>query len=465
MKIPSVLHKITKFCLPGGEGGDGLIGLKTRTRLLCTSPEKEQKRFLIPFHGEKISVVQQKDEELLVPLRELCNNLGVSWKGQYKRIKEDPVLNSVVSLRETTAIDGKSYDTLTLPLKYLNGFLFTISDKRLKNEEAKKKLALYKTECYDVLFKYFNQGFALNTEKLKEPSAKEALVCEVRKVVTPLAFKFDKLQYTYLAEENVQYGKTVLKHSLESYFNILKLVDFNIDFKDLKKGVSRFAPPNNKKLVAIKGIKGRQNLYDINVFKSHILSLPLSTRESLSELGYDIVYSNIKKFILDSNGYCFDGQDGAISMHTDIFFETLIQRDKNYLLLRNIVYIIQCKNSNFYVGSHLTQMKDRFRDHELIKNGNFESFVFLIQCHNDLGAPPQTLEHSIFYQLSKITLRSYEDFEKSGASGFKVSLEILSSCVTDVFMKKAPELSFIKSEKLLQASQWVKSLQENTWRE
>ena len=46
-------------------------------------------------------------------------------------------------------------------------------------------------------------------QKLKEPSAKEALVCEVKKVVTPLAFKFDKLQYTYLAEENVQYGKTV----------------------------------------------------------------------------------------------------------------------------------------------------------------------------------------------------------------------------------------------------------------
>ena len=252
----------------------------------------------------------------------------------------------------------------------------------------------------------------------------------------------------------------------------MKLVDSNIDFKDLKKGVSRFAPPNNKKLVAIKGIKGRQNLFSgeaHSVFKAHILSLPLSTRESLSELGYDIVYSNIKKFILDSNGYCFDGQDGAISMHTDIFFETLIQRDKNYLLLRNIVYIIQCKNSNFYVGSHLTQMKDRFRDHELIKNAVCfsaeTSFVFLIQCHSDLGAPPQTLEHSIFYQLSKITLRSYEDFEKSGASGFKVSLEILSSCVTDVFMKNAPELSFIKSEKLLQASQWVKSLQENTWRE
>ena len=221
--------------------------------------------------------------------------------------------------------------------------------------------------------------------------------------------------------------------------------------------------PSDKKLVAVKGTKGRQNLYDINVFRTHILSLPSVlhkiTRENLSELGYDTVYSNIKKFILENKDYCFDAQDGAISMHTDIFFEALIQTDKNYLLLRNIVYIALCKNGNYYVGSHLSQMKDRFRDHDLVKNGNFESFVFLIQCHSDLGA--REVEHSIFYQLSRVTLRNYEDFEKSGASGFKVSLEILTSCVTDVFTKKASELSFIKSDKLLQASNWVKSLQES----
>ena len=243
---------------------------------------------------------------------------------------------------------------------------------------------------------------------------------------------------------------------------MLRLVDSSIEFKDLKKGVSRLASPSDKKLVAVKGTKGRQNLYDINVFRAHILSLPLATRENLSDLGYDIVYSNIKKFILKNKDYCFDAQDGAISMHTDIFFEALIQRDKNYLLLRNIVYVVECKNSNFYIGSHFSQMKDRFRDHELVKNGNFKSFVFLIQCHNDLGA--REVEHSIFYQLSKITLRNYEDFEKCGAKGFEVSLEILNSCVTDVFMKKAPELSFIKSEKLFQASKWVESLQESAWR-
>ena len=36
-------------------------------------------------------------------------------------------------------------------------------------------------------------------QKLKEPSAKEALVCEVKKAVNPLAFESEKLQYTFFA--------------------------------------------------------------------------------------------------------------------------------------------------------------------------------------------------------------------------------------------------------------------------
>ena len=78
---------------------------------------------------------------------------------------------------------------------------------------------------------------------------------------------------------------------------MLRLVDSSIEFKDLKKGVSRSLSgeahcPSDKKLVAVKGIKGRQNLYNIDVFKAHLLSLPLTIRESLSELGYDTVYNN-----------------------------------------------------------------------------------------------------------------------------------------------------------------------------
>ena len=85
-----IIAKRTKFC--------NSHLLNCRARLLCTSPEEGQKRFLIPFHGEQISVVQQKDKALLVPLRQLCDSLGVSWSPQRRRVYEDEALKSVVAL-------------------------------------------------------------------------------------------------------------------------------------------------------------------------------------------------------------------------------------------------------------------------------------------------------------------------------------------------------------------------------
>ena len=430
-------------------------------KLFCSGPAKKEKRFVIPFYHEKISVIQKNNKELLVPLRQFCDIIGIDWSSQLKKLKNDPVFEPVLRKIPLTASDSKVYFSDVLPLEYLNGFLFTISVKRLSDEQARNKLILYKQECYKVLFNYFNKGFALNAKKLKNPSTQKALVAEVKKaLVTPLPFEVNKIQYTFLAEDNSQYGKTVLKHSLDSYFEMLRLVDSNIQFKDLKKGVSKLASPSTKKLVAVKGIKGRQNVYNIEIFKTHLLSLPLTTRESLSELGYDTVYNSLKKFIADNKHYCFDAEEGAISMHTDAFFEALILSNKNYLLLRNIVYVILCKNSNFYVGSHISYMKDRFPDHQLVKHKNFKCFLFLIQCSNDFGA--REVEQAIFDKLSKATLRGHEDFEKAGSLGFAVNLDILTSCVTDVFTIRAPHLLFIKGNDVLQASQWVKSLQENS---
>ena len=106
--------------------------------------KKQQGTFVIPFHGETISVIKEKDKGFLVPLKQFCDALNIRWDSQYKRIKEDLVLNSTVAVIATVAPDGKIRKTLTLPLEFLNGFLFTISDKRLKNKDTREKLILYK---------------------------------------------------------------------------------------------------------------------------------------------------------------------------------------------------------------------------------------------------------------------------------------------------------------------------------
>ena len=310
------------------------------------------------------------------------------------------VLGATVRLIRTVAPDGKIRETLTLPLEYLNGFLFTISDKRLKNKQARNKLVLYKRECYKVLFDYFNQGFALNVKKLEDPSVQRALVSEVKKaIVTPLPFKYQELQYTFLAEIDVQYGRKVLRHSLKEYFDLIKEVKPDLQFKSLKRHFSIIAKPGDKSLVSIKGLKGRQNLYTAKIFREHFLSLPLDLQESLSTLGYMDVYSEVKQFLINNpNEYCFEGDGGSISLYSDLLFEAMFEvKEESFLNLSNIVYVALCTNGNYYVGSHLVTLRDRFSNHSLVIEKNFHSFLFLIQCDLEIGVRVSGEAHWVFF--------------------------------------------------------------------
>ena len=57
----------------------------------------------------------------------------------------------------------------------------------------------YRIRTYNPQLRRFCFKCRLNTEKLKEPAVQKALVSEVKKAVSPLAFKSQELQYTLLA--------------------------------------------------------------------------------------------------------------------------------------------------------------------------------------------------------------------------------------------------------------------------
>ena len=131
-------------------------------------------------------------------------------------------------------------------------------------------------------------------QKLKELAVQKALVSEVKKAVSPLAFKSQELQYTFLAEENVQYGRKVLRHSLKAYFDLIREVKPDLEFKSLKRHFSIIAKPDDKSLVSIKGLRGRQNLYN-----AKILSAEKHTAFFVSAFGFTRVlkYSRVYRYI------------------------------------------------------------------------------------------------------------------------------------------------------------------------
>ena len=89
-----------------------------------------------------------------VAVKPICVALGIDHSVQIRDLKEDVILGSVMVYMTTTGGDGKQYDMVCIPLKFVFGWLFSINENRVK-PEAKEHVLRYKMECYEVLFNHF----------------------------------------------------------------------------------------------------------------------------------------------------------------------------------------------------------------------------------------------------------------------------------------------------------------------
>lgn len=109
----------------------------------------------IDFYGDEIIAVlieEEEREQVYIPVRPICDYLGLSWSGQRERINRDPVLADITRFVRVTRTNsqGGNPNVLALPLEYLNGFLFGINANRVK-DEIRDNLIRYQRECYRIL--------------------------------------------------------------------------------------------------------------------------------------------------------------------------------------------------------------------------------------------------------------------------------------------------------------------------
>ncbi len=113
----------------------------------------EQK--LIDFYDDEITaflVEIDNRQQIYIPIRPICDYLGLSWSGQRERINRDPILLEAKRFVRVTRTNsgGGSPNVFALPLDYLNGWLFGVNVSRVK-EEIRENLMRYQRECYRVL--------------------------------------------------------------------------------------------------------------------------------------------------------------------------------------------------------------------------------------------------------------------------------------------------------------------------
>ena len=115
-------------------------------------------------------VTVERDGEIFVPIKPICAALGIESAPQRDKLQNDEFFNSVGTIIVSTGADGKSYDMYALPLKFIYGWLFTINPKNVA-PEAREAVTLYRRECYDVLYKHFNESAQRQQEQNRAEKA------------------------------------------------------------------------------------------------------------------------------------------------------------------------------------------------------------------------------------------------------------------------------------------------------
>lgn len=122
----------------------------------------------VPFHGDTIETVA-KNDTWMASLRRMCENLGVDYKTQARKLKEKKW--AVVVIMPTTGSDGKTYEMAMIDRRTMTMWLAGINPSKVK-PELREKIEAYQCEAADALDKYFNEGAAIRfkTNSMDEES-------------------------------------------------------------------------------------------------------------------------------------------------------------------------------------------------------------------------------------------------------------------------------------------------------
>jgi hypothetical protein len=118
----------------------------------------------VTFYDDTIlAILVRMGGEMLVvvPVRPICQVLGIDWSSQRKRINRDEVLKSCVVI-VTTQVPGDTQrrEHVCLPLDYLHGWLFGITVSQV-SEHYRERITLYRRECFRALSSAFQADLAL----------------------------------------------------------------------------------------------------------------------------------------------------------------------------------------------------------------------------------------------------------------------------------------------------------------
>lgn len=213
----------------------------------------------IQFHEDTIEAIRDEDgHEYAVPKR-ICDNLGVDWKTQFRKLSADPFWGMVIM---TMPSSGGVQETCVIPVNRVAAWLFTIKPSKVKPELA-EKVRLYREECADVLDAYFRRGSAPVSTGL-DPALATMAFQEMSRVLAKLSARVEKMEAKSLKHEDLEcrLGPDPRYMSLRTFTNKTGL---GVDFLPGERSSWGVKLTNHCKAHRIHYKIGKQNQYPEHV--------------------------------------------------------------------------------------------------------------------------------------------------------------------------------------------------------
>ncbi len=122
----------------------------------------------VDFYGKDLDTFKYNGEPY-VAMKSIVEGMGLSWGSQYNKLTSleyQERFNCIVI--NMVAKDGKIHVVLAMPLKKLNGWLFSINANKVR-ADLKATIEFYQEESSNVLYEYWHKGMVVAEDLLNNP--------------------------------------------------------------------------------------------------------------------------------------------------------------------------------------------------------------------------------------------------------------------------------------------------------
>ncbi|EPK4542392.1 phage antirepressor N-terminal domain-containing protein [Serratia marcescens] len=112
----------------------------------------------VQFHGQPI-ITAMAAGVAYVAMKQIAENIGLAWGSQQQKLMQNKEKYNYIDI-DMVANDGKNRLMGCIPLRKLNGWLFSINPAKVR-ADIRDKLIAYQEECFTVLHDYWTKGSAV----------------------------------------------------------------------------------------------------------------------------------------------------------------------------------------------------------------------------------------------------------------------------------------------------------------